>query len=229
MGSPHRYHLYRIRLQRESDRKEILQLQPILETSRLRLGYRGEGELVTEAGEFEFRRRALGAAEIVRQFKLSPNDQNDVADLEYEVTEKPVDPNPVYLPFLAQGEIIGAYLDHFVPRAILSRYDHVEEEPKQIVSAFLNRSESSNRMSVGDETFTKLPDPFKDILYAVCTEAEATISLVIEMNPPTIIFSDNGRGIAPENREKVFRPFWFGFTLLTNLGPNVGPNTPNTS
>jgi signal transduction histidine kinase len=35
-----------------------------------------------------------------------------------------------------------------------------------------------------------------------------TISVRIEMNPPTIIFTDNGRGIAPENREKVFRPFW---------------------
>jgi signal transduction histidine kinase len=35
-----------------------------------------------------------------------------------------------------------------------------------------------------------------------------TITVRIEMNPPTITFSDNGRGIAPDNREKVFRPFW---------------------
>ncbi len=35
-----------------------------------------------------------------------------------------------------------------------------------------------------------------------------TISVRIEMDPPTIYFRDNGRGIAPENREKVFRPFW---------------------
>jgi signal transduction histidine kinase len=34
------------------------------------------------------------------------------------------------------------------------------------------------------------------------------ISVKIDMNPPTISFSDNGRGIAPDHREKVFRPFW---------------------
>jgi signal transduction histidine kinase len=35
-----------------------------------------------------------------------------------------------------------------------------------------------------------------------------TISLRIEMNPPTISFSDNGRGISPDHRDKIFRPFW---------------------
>ncbi len=35
-----------------------------------------------------------------------------------------------------------------------------------------------------------------------------TISVRIEMDPPTIYFRDNGRGIAPDHREKVFRPFW---------------------
>ncbi len=34
------------------------------------------------------------------------------------------------------------------------------------------------------------------------------ISVRIGLNPPTVSFSDNGRGVAPENREKVFRPFW---------------------
>jgi signal transduction histidine kinase len=35
-----------------------------------------------------------------------------------------------------------------------------------------------------------------------------TISVRIDMDPPTISFSDNGRGIARDHREKVFRPFW---------------------
>ncbi|MBP2297069.1 sensor histidine kinase [Azospirillum rugosum] len=34
------------------------------------------------------------------------------------------------------------------------------------------------------------------------------ISITIERGPPTITFEDNGRGIAPENAEKVFRPFF---------------------
>jgi signal transduction histidine kinase len=35
-----------------------------------------------------------------------------------------------------------------------------------------------------------------------------TINVEVSMNPPTIYFSDNGRGVSPEHREQVFRPFW---------------------
>jgi len=35
-----------------------------------------------------------------------------------------------------------------------------------------------------------------------------TISIKIDTDPVTVHFSDNGRGIASENQEKVFRPFW---------------------
>jgi signal transduction histidine kinase len=35
-----------------------------------------------------------------------------------------------------------------------------------------------------------------------------TIEVEVSANPPTIYFTDNGRGISPEHREKVFRPFW---------------------
>lgn len=34
------------------------------------------------------------------------------------------------------------------------------------------------------------------------------IHITLERGPPTITFEDNGRGIAPENAEKVFRPFF---------------------
>lgn len=35
-----------------------------------------------------------------------------------------------------------------------------------------------------------------------------TISVRIETNPPSIYFSDNGRGIAMDHQERIFRPFW---------------------
>jgi signal transduction histidine kinase len=34
------------------------------------------------------------------------------------------------------------------------------------------------------------------------------ITIEVSMSPPTIYFSDNGKGVSPEHREKVFRPFW---------------------
>lgn len=34
------------------------------------------------------------------------------------------------------------------------------------------------------------------------------IDLRIETDPLTIRFSDNGRGIAPDHRERVFRAYW---------------------
>ena len=37
---------------------------------------------------------------------------------------------------------------------------------------------------------------------------QPTISIAIHDAPPTIIFEDNGRGIAPENREKIFKAFF---------------------
>jgi signal transduction histidine kinase len=35
-----------------------------------------------------------------------------------------------------------------------------------------------------------------------------TISIVLESNPPRIVIEDNGRGVAIENRDKVFQPFF---------------------
>jgi signal transduction histidine kinase len=35
-----------------------------------------------------------------------------------------------------------------------------------------------------------------------------TITVTVEGDPLSVTFSDNGRGIAPENSEKIFRPFW---------------------
>ena len=37
---------------------------------------------------------------------------------------------------------------------------------------------------------------------------EPTITIVAHDNPPTIIYEDNGTGIALENRDKVFQPFF---------------------
>ncbi len=35
-----------------------------------------------------------------------------------------------------------------------------------------------------------------------------SICVELETDPPTIRFRDNGRGISPEHRERIFRPFW---------------------
>ncbi len=37
---------------------------------------------------------------------------------------------------------------------------------------------------------------------------QRTIKIALHDGPPTIIYEDNGRGIAPENREKIFKPFF---------------------
>lgn len=38
--------------------------------------------------------------------------------------------------------------------------------------------------------------------------AKSVISIAVHDGPPTVIFEDTGRGIAPENREKVFKAFF---------------------
>ena len=37
---------------------------------------------------------------------------------------------------------------------------------------------------------------------------QPSISIELDTNPPSLIFEDNGRGIAPDNRETVFKPFF---------------------
>ncbi|MFK4259210.1 sensor histidine kinase [Agrobacterium tumefaciens] len=37
---------------------------------------------------------------------------------------------------------------------------------------------------------------------------KAIIKVSVETGPPTILYEDNGRGIAPENRDNVFKPFF---------------------
>lgn len=37
---------------------------------------------------------------------------------------------------------------------------------------------------------------------------EPTITVRLDKDPVTVSFADNGSGIAPENRERIFRPFW---------------------
>ncbi|HBP5079849.1 TPA: RstB [Pseudomonas aeruginosa] len=37
---------------------------------------------------------------------------------------------------------------------------------------------------------------------------QPAIRITLESGPPTIVFEDNGRGIAPENREKIFKAFF---------------------
>jgi len=34
------------------------------------------------------------------------------------------------------------------------------------------------------------------------------ISIEVHSGPPSIVYEDNGRGIAPDNRENIFKPFF---------------------
>lgn len=155
----------------ETERKEILQLQPTLQSTRLRLAYRGEDGEPIDAGEFEFRRRSEDPKTLVEKLKLTSFDMGDLTELSLEVMKKPKDPAPAYQPYLSTGTMIGAYLDHFVPRAILTSYDHLEEDSKQIVNSFLSRPEYSYREKPSGERFAKLPQKFRDIVLSECKQA----------------------------------------------------------
>lgn len=153
----------------DGQRKEILQLQPNLDTCELRVQQRTEKAPSVE--ELFLRRRQQTVAEFVELLHLKEVTGQDLRSLEYEVVRSPiaVASHPAYL---ASGQVVGSSLFHFLPRLLLITYDSVEEHVLQIVKAFTN-TPSPWDDELQDEDFQKLPDSFKRMVYEVCeTTAE---------------------------------------------------------
>ena len=183
------------------ERGEILQLQPVLESSRIRLGYRGEdGSEVDE--EFEFRRRPTHPLTIVKEFELASIDEDDLNEMQFVVSKMPSGSVPDYQPYLSRGQVIGARFEHFVPTAILARYDLIEEESKFVVAALLQRVEYSPVSSRSEDLFGKLPRQFGDIVYQACEE-------VMESASPRFLYPLSRVQTAFEEVKRTLNPATF--------------------
>ena len=127
------------------EEREVLQLQPQLEQSRLKIHTLDEKKFVDD--EISIRRSRKTRAEIITSLGLSEKaaiEGPELASLEYEVS-KPLTVRPrrpFYGPRMATGRPVGALVRHFLPYAVSFVYDAVEEQNKRILAALTDLNEA---------------------------------------------------------------------------------------
>ncbi|MGH9573218.1 MAG: hypothetical protein ACRD40_06775, partial [Candidatus Acidiferrales bacterium] len=159
------------------ERKEILQLQPSLDRAFFEVEYVPErsesseespavSDMKTDSMEVEHSSEDL--QQKLTALGLRQVRPDDLRALEYRVL-KGETPRRRYVATFSPHEIIGASMYHFVPRALLAKYDEIEEQAKQTVAAFSMASEYPYRdYYSNDSVLPKIPDEFKERVLSVC-------------------------------------------------------------
>jgi predicted ATPase len=148
-----------------TEKSELLQLQPALEACSLQVEY-GRGQQDGVAIE----KRQVDLKEYVDSLKLERVRSEDLSSLEYKVIREPSGMSSRYAPFLAQSQVVGISLYHFVPRLLLVRYDAVEEQAKQLANAFAGTREYWYGIEVGKEDVALLQGEFAATILKACDE-----------------------------------------------------------
>ncbi|HUJ30544.1 MAG TPA: DUF3696 domain-containing protein [Candidatus Acidoferrum sp.] len=148
----------------EGQPPEILQIQPNLEASELRLQFKSEDASSPRTETVSIRRRHEDVREFAALLKLTAVTVQDLRALEYEVVKTPSSSATGLYP---PGRTVGAFLYHFVPRYLLTVYDEVEHHANQITRAFTATPEPW-RDDLGPSDFEGLPQEFKELVLEVC-------------------------------------------------------------
>ncbi|MGV0104427.1 AAA domain-containing protein [Nostoc sp. DSM 114160] len=116
--------------------REIIQLQPRLEESRLKVNFKLVGSPKEE--EVYIRRSKKSIKQRLQEYQLSQKllHKVEVASLEYEVKKLSYLTKARYrryYRFHAIGQPVGALLNHFLPGKISIIFDAVEEQSRQLV------------------------------------------------------------------------------------------------
>lgn len=148
------------------EKREILQLQPLLEKCSLEATSAKESE--NDAIVIEKRETDLKG--YIDSLSLQGVRTEDLASLEFRVVKEPASQSSHYGPFLGQSQVVGTSLHHFIPRLLLVRYDAVEEQAKQLVQAFLVTREYLFAFSPDQLDNSLLRGEFSQIVLRACEE-----------------------------------------------------------
>ena len=124
----------------EDDEKEILQLQPKLETCLLRVQISQDDKETEES--IEIRRTTKKIAERLKDFKITSDIKTkiNITGFEYEVVSSSSAGKYIrhYLRAPKAGDVVGATLQHFLPSRLVLVYDIIEEQSQRFFDALLN-------------------------------------------------------------------------------------------
>ena len=114
--------------------RDTLQLQPQLEKSEIIFNGSESGEVQRQAVRISRRKESIN--EVLRANSISEKSpsQYDASPLAYRVIE-PLKVQPTgYGQTMLGGDAIGCYLQHFIPRQLIYKYDAVEEQAFRVFS-----------------------------------------------------------------------------------------------
>jgi predicted ATPase len=154
------------------ERAEILQLQPSVNSCRVEVEYQGQTSDERKKDSVEAVRLTAdikGRLEALRLKQIRPE---ELRALEYTVKSPRTPPQRAFYSLRSPSEVVGAVMYHFLPRALLARYDEVEESVKQIIAFFVTPFEYSYSPYIeNEEAFGRIPEEFKDRVIAICKKA----------------------------------------------------------
>ncbi|HEY1525468.1 MAG TPA: DUF3696 domain-containing protein [Candidatus Angelobacter sp.] len=146
------------------ERAEILQLQPSVDSCRVDVEYRDQTGNETKHDVVEIVRSTENVKTRLEGLRLKQIRSEDLRALEYLVKTPS---QPPQRSFRSSSEVVGAVMYHFLPRALLARYDEVEETVKQAISFFTSPFEYAYYPS-GDDIAIRVPEGFKKRIIAIC-------------------------------------------------------------
>ncbi len=149
------------------ERHEILQLQPSVDACRVDVEYRDEDSDIEKTDSVAVVRGAEDVKARLDSLQLKQIRPDDLRALEYLVVQQGNAAQRPYYSFRSPNEVIGAVMFHFLPRALVARYDEVDENSKALIGAFTTPYEHAFYRTP-DDVARKIPDEFRTKILSIC-------------------------------------------------------------
>ena len=147
----------------------ILQLQPSLERSALEVYYTDQETEDEVLDSTEVRRSDEDLSRKLESLRLKQVRPDELPALQYTVVSPSSIKKGRY--YRSPIEIIGSVMYHFLPRALLTRYDEVDEFTTRVLGTLTGEFPASRYYEDEVSGIPRLPEAFKNRILTICESA----------------------------------------------------------